>query len=122
MTERCGRAFAERDSNAPRSCVLERGHEGPCESATTLADTGCVYVTLRAAREYARRAGDTIILGEETARRELTELLLKARRQPDRGGTYERWRYRSRARGVDVSALVSREGPLAVVVTVEVRG
>lgn len=80
-----------------------------------LGGTGCVYVTLRAAREYA--AGTE--LGDEQARRELTELLLDARRQGDTSDPYERWRFRRRSAGVEISALVSREGRLAVVVTVE---
>ncbi len=80
-----------------------------------LADTGTVYVTLRAAREYAR----TVDLGEEEARRELTALLIDARRRTEDAPPYERWRLR---RGdVDISAMVSRDGRLAVVVTVEAR-
>jgi hypothetical protein len=78
-------------------------------------------VTLRAAREYARATG----LGDEEARRELTELLLDARPQPgaDRP-PHESWRFRRRSAGVEISAQVSREGRLAVVVTISthVRG
>lgn len=80
-----------------------------------LADTGTVYVTLRAAREYAH----SVDVGEEEARRELTTLLLDARRRAEDAPPYERWRLR---RGpVDISAMVSRDGPLAVVVTVDAR-
>lgn len=81
----------------------------------TLSETGQLYVTLRAAREYAA----ALALGEEHARRELTELLLDARRRTEDAPPYERWRRRTSA--VDVSALVSREGRLAVVVTVDAR-
>jgi hypothetical protein len=84
-----------------------------------LGATGNVYVTLRAAREYAAATS----LGEEEARRALTELLLDARPQGERP-PYESWRRRKRLAGrkLDVSAMVSREGPLAVVITVEVHG
>lgn len=78
-----------------------------------LADTGQIYVTLRAAREYAEG------VYEEHARRELTERLLDARRAPGQDRPpYESWRVRGE---IALSALVSREGPLAVVVTVHMR-
>lgn len=80
----------------------------------TLASTGQIYVTARAAREYGR-AIDT---DPELARRELTELLLEAGQRPG-DGEYERWRRRTEE--LEVSALVSREGPLAVIVTVDAR-
>lgn len=87
----------------------------------TLAETGQVYVTLRAALDYHRAPGvdmDGTIALEQT-RRELTELLLDARRAPGQDRPpYESWRRRGRPA---LSALVSREGPLAVVVTVQVR-
>lgn len=80
-----------------------------------LASTGQVYVTLAAARIYAQAAGVEI----EQARRELTLWLLDAV-EVDRGAVPEKWRWRRRSR-VDVSALVVREGPLALVVSVGVR-
>ena len=71
-------------------------------SATTLADTGSVYVTGRAMIAYAR-ARD---LQEEEARRELTRLLMGARRKgPSQTGA-EQWRARTRSLGVDVTAHV----------------
>lgn len=80
--------------------------------------TAIPYVTLAAARQYAAARK----LREEEARRELTELLLDARPldEPNCDGT-EAWRYRSRPKGLDISAHVSREGRLAVVVHVRVR-
>lgn len=80
----------------------------------TLASTGQIYVTDRAAREYGRALDEP----PERARRDLTELLLDATQRPS-DGEYERWR--RRAGHVEVSALVSREGPIAVVVTVDAR-
>lgn len=80
----------------------------------TLASTGQIYVTARAAREYGR----ALDVDPELARRDLTELLLEAGQRPS-DGEYERWRRRTEI--VEVSALVSREGPLAVVVTVDAR-
>ncbi len=77
-----------------------------------------ILVTLAAARQYAAAKR----LGEEEARRELTELMLEARQldEPNRDGT-EAWRYRSRTTGLDIHAHISREGRLAVVVHVRVR-
>lgn len=80
----------------------------------TLASTGQIYVTARAAREYGR----ALDVDPEHARRELTELLIEASQRPSEG-SYERWRRRSSR--VEVSALVSREGALAVVITVDAR-
>lgn len=81
-----------------------------------LYQTGQVYVTFAAAQAYARHCD----LQLEQARRELTEYLHEATRvgtedQP------ELWRRRSRTEALDVSARVSREGRLAVVVSVSVR-
>lgn len=80
-----------------------------------LADAGQVYVTMAAARSYAA----AMSLREEEARRDLTELLLDAHRTDP--GPPELWRYRSRAQGVDISARVSREGPLLVIVAASIR-
>lgn len=84
----------------------------------TLGQTGQIVVSQAAAEQYAE-ARD---LGMEEGRRELTALLVSARRsgnQPASGA--EGWRVRSRPLGLDVTALVTREGPLAVVVHVHVR-
>lgn len=87
----------------------------------TLAETGQILVTLRAAREYGLTAhGHASLAADEQSRRELTELLLDAKRRPDRA-PYESWRFRRRSAGVEISALISREGRLAIVVSVEVR-
>ena len=83
----------------------------------TLAETGQVYVTLAAARAYSEYAG----IGVEAARRRLTELLLDARRKGTSDSGAENWRRRSNTYSVDVSALVAREGPLAVVIHVHLR-
>lgn len=86
---------------------------------TTLATTGQIVVSMAAAWEYARARG---LEGAEEARRELTALLVESRRtgtQPQSGA--EGWRRRSRTHGVDVTAHVTRDGPLAIVVHVGVR-
>ena len=87
---------------------------------TRLADTGQVYVTDRAAETYA----EAMDLREAEARRELTEYLMQATQVgEDRGaGALESWRYRSRTTGIDISAMVSREESMAVVVSINVRG
>jgi hypothetical protein len=82
-----------------------------------LGETGQVYVTLAAARVYAAHEGLEI----ESARRELTEDLLDARAAGETRTGAERWRFRRRSAGVDISATVAREGRLAVVVAVSVR-
>jgi hypothetical protein len=74
---------------------------------------GQVYVTLTAAEQYARQRGLRI----EEARRELTELLLDARVQDETSPM--RVRARSRLTQIDVSARVSREGRLLVVVSLD---
>lgn len=86
---------------------------------TYLHQTGTVYVTAAAARTYGEETG----LRPEEARRELTEYLLDATQTaPAQDGRPEAWRRRTRSSGVDVTARVSREGRLAVVVSVSVRG
>lgn len=80
---------------------------------------GRVYVTTRAAREYA----DFMAMDEEAARRDLTILLYeKAHKveKPLRNGA-EQWRARDKTRKVDVSAQVDRQGPLDIITTVNVR-
>ena len=89
----------------------------PDPRGPALGSLGQVYVTLAAARTYATARG----LLEEEARRELTERLLDARQKESEPGAPELWRYRSRAHGVDISARVSHEGPLLVIVTVSSR-
>lgn len=84
-----------------------------------LRDLGAaIFVTAAAGRTYASAVG----CGIEEARRELTELLLDARQMAApsalRPGSY---RYRSQSLHVDISASVSIEGPLAVVVAVSAR-
>ncbi len=79
---------------------------------------GCVYVTLRAAEEYADATG----LEEEEARRELTRHLLEARlTHPAVGETPALWRFRRRSAGVDLSARVVEADRLHVVTAVSVR-
>jgi hypothetical protein len=83
-----------------------------------LGAQGQVYVTLAAAQSYA----DAERLGIEEARRELTEYLLEATPSGDgTAGHPERWRFRRRSTGLDITARISREGKLLVVVAANVR-
>lgn len=92
----------------------------PQPERRSLGETGQILVTQRAAREYAAARGG---LGDEQARRELTELLIDAKPQPSRNQPpYESWRFRRRSAGVELCASVSREGRLAVIVSVTVQG
>lgn len=84
--------------------------------ADRLGQAGQVYVSLAAAREYAESER---IAGEESARRELTELLLDARKREGRDGE---WRLRSTKERLDLTAHVVVEGRLYVVVHVNARG
>lgn len=77
-----------------------------------LSDVANVYVTAAAAREFGASRG----IPEETARRELTVLLLGAYKTSNGG-----WRRRIQSRRIDVTARVSFEGELAVVTAVSVR-
>jgi hypothetical protein len=83
----------------------------------TLGETGQVYVTLAAARQFMEGAGyEEHEL--ETARRRVTELLLDARpRQADP----RMWRARKRSTKLDLSALVEQEGRLFVVTFISVQ-
>lgn len=81
-----------------------------------LMDAGPVYVSLAAAREYAR--AESIVSGDEAARRELTELLVDAKQSTT---DLAQWRFRRRADGVDITARVAREGRLLVVTSISVR-
>jgi hypothetical protein len=86
-------------------------------SRPTLGETGQIYVTLAAARQFMEGAG----YQEhelETARRRATELLLDARpRQADP----RMWRARKRSTKLDISALVEQEGRLFVVTFISVQ-
>jgi len=88
-----------------------------------LGSTGCVYVTMQAAEDYA----DARDLQDEEARRELTRHLLDATPAStilyaaDDATRLELWRFRRRSAGVDISARVSREDRLAIVVSISVR-
>src|SRR5690606_3394265 len=82
-----------------------------------LSELGTIYVTRAAARSYA----ESMRLGEEEARRELTCLMLGAHRTEAAPGKPELWRARTRRTGVDVSARVSVEPPLVVVVACSAR-
>lgn len=92
----------------------------PDAQRPTLAETGHVYVTLSAARTYGAAER---IRGDEEARRELTELLLDARRveQDERPGEPQLWRMRKRSTGLDITARIAVQGRLHVVVAVNVR-
>lgn len=84
----------------------------------TLGEQGQVYVTFAAAQRY----GELRRLAPETARRELTELLLDARQTREATATHPaHYRARSRTTQLDISATVVREGRLMVVVSCNVR-
>lgn len=83
-----------------------------------LGQRGQVYVTLSAAEAYAQHQHLRI----EEARRELTDRLLDARcveEAPPPG--VARYRARSRTTKIDITALVTLEGRLHIVVSVHVR-
>lgn len=81
-----------------------------------LGETGQIHVTLAAARSYADATG----LGIEDARRELLGVLVDARPMARDRDALEQYRYRSRADRIDLTASVSREDGMAVVVRVHV--
>lgn len=84
----------------------------------TLSQSGQVYVTFAAAQRY----GEARRLAPETARRELTELLLDARCTREATATQPaQYRARSRTTQLDVSATVTREGRLLVVLSCNAR-
>lgn len=80
----------------------------------TLGESGQVYVTLAAAQAY----GAMERLGDEEARRELTEILLASK---EIMGRSRLWRARRRSTGLDLIARVSHENQLLVVTSVDVR-
>jgi hypothetical protein len=80
----------------------------------TLGETGQIFVTYAAARSFIEPGGykEHEI---EAARRALTDLLIDARQQPNRGT----WRTRKRSTKLDISAVVEPEGRLLVVTFVD---
>lgn len=80
----------------------------------TLGETGQIFVTYAAARSFIEPGGykEHEI---EAARRALTDLLIDARQQPNRGT----WRTRKRSTKLDISAVVEPEGRLLVVTFID---
>lgn len=95
--------------------VIRRPADPSAPSGPRLGERGQVYVTLAAAQAHADYTRQPI----ETARRDLTELLLQARPM---GADPQQWRYRSRATRLEIEARVVTEGPLLVVVRARSRG
>jgi hypothetical protein len=83
-------------------------------SRPTLGETGQIFVTYAAARSFIEPGGykEHEI---ESARRALTDLLIDARQQPNRGT----WRTRKRSTKLDISAVVEPEGRLLVVTFID---
>jgi hypothetical protein len=83
----------------------------------TLGETGQIYVTAAAARRFleAREYKEHEM---ETARRELTELLLDARQLQNDPRT---WRARKRSTKLDISAIVEPDGRLFIVTFITVQ-
>jgi hypothetical protein len=79
-----------------------------------LGETGQIFVTYAAARSFIEPGGykEHEI---EAARRALTDLLIDARQQPNRGT----WRTRKRSTKLDISAVVEPEGRLLVVTFID---
>lgn len=91
---------------------------GPC-----LYETGEIYVTPGAVDTYAGwldRLG--LRMSRTEAQADLAELLRDAYRVTGDTETPERWRYRRSSERIDVTARVVREGRMAVIVSVSVRG
>jgi hypothetical protein len=86
------------------------------EPKPRLSTEGQIYVTLAAAEQYLAQAGS--LEGIESARRELTTLMLDAYRTD---GDPDCCRYRNSSRGIDLTARVSKEGRLIVVISAHVR-
>ena len=80
----------------------------------TLGETGQIFVTYAAARRFIEPGGYKEH-EVEAARRALTELLIDARQQPNRGT----WRTRKRSTKLDISAVVEPEGRLLVVTFID---
>jgi hypothetical protein len=83
----------------------------------TLGETGQIYVTAAAARRFLEARGYKEH-EMETARRELTELLLDARQLQNDART---WRARKRSTKLDISAIVEQAGRLLVVTFITVQ-
>jgi hypothetical protein len=89
---------------------------------TRLGDTGQIYVTWDAA-ESAHAEHDRWH-SPGAAARELTALLLDATAGAGDRGMWEspeRWRFRRKSVGLDITARVTRQGRLAVVESISVR-
>jgi len=84
-------------------------------SHDALGGEGQIYVSERAAREYAAAVREPNV---EIARQELTAVLLEARQHST---DLSLWRARSRSSGLDISARVDIQGKLLVVTQVSVR-
>jgi hypothetical protein len=99
--------------------VDEHRRELAVTDPASLGARGQLHITDAAARAYADSVG---LSGPNEARQELLRLLPDAR-NPKRTGEsdLEVWRYRKRSTGVDISARVSYEGGLVVVVAVNAR-
>jgi len=80
----------------------------------TLGETGQIFVTYAAAKKFIEPGGYKEH-EVEAARRALTELLIDARQQPNRGT----WRTRKRSTKLDISAVVEPEGRLLVVTFID---
>jgi hypothetical protein len=93
--------------------VAEVGDGSEGSMRETLGEAGQVFVGLDPARGFGAQER----LDDETARRELTELLLDAKQVADGHS----WRVRRRSTGLDISAQVRFTGRLLVVEHVSVR-
>ena len=80
----------------------------------TLGETGQIFVTYAAARRFIEPGGYKEH-EVEAARRALTDLLIDARQQPNKGT----WRTRKRSTKLDISAVVEPEGRLLVVTFID---
>jgi hypothetical protein len=80
----------------------------------TLGETGQIFVSYAAAKKFIEPGGYKEH-EVEAARRALTELLIDARQQPNRGT----WRTRKRSTKLDISAVVEPEGRLLVVTFID---
>jgi hypothetical protein len=88
------------------------------DESEALASTGQINVTRAAVMAYMDHQG----LQYEEARRQLLELVMGARPKGISDSGLEQWRVRSRTYGLDLSLLVAREGPIASVTHVGIRG
>jgi hypothetical protein len=86
-------------------------------SRPTLSETGPIFVTQAAAQQFLEARG---YKGHEieTARRDLTELLLDARQKQN---VPHMWRARKRSTKLDITAIVQQQGRLLVVTFVTIQ-